>query len=110
MDRQIEGSAPQSIACDVIFRNTANGTDFSISFGVLRDAHSSTESIQLDVDERIRAYDKAAKIIGEDNLSDYVIASCEPKKPSLSVQIQNAESRLFNQQRSDCQMNKEPRF
>lgn len=68
--------------CKVTFLRTAPGSgpyQFDVSLDEIPKmyAHDKDVDVFLDADSRIKAYEKASKVVGEDVLSDYVIAFAE---------------------------------
>lgn len=72
----------QDRVCKVVFRRAERG-DGPYQFDVSLDeipkmyAHEKDVDVFLNADSRIEAYEKAAKVVGEAALSDYVIAYAE---------------------------------
>lgn len=95
---QSETNLPSKNApkCRVTFRRSG-GHQFYIDMDMTpKDYDPQREGFSLDVDERIRAYDTAAGLVGEDMLSDYVIASAEmifPKQKDVVASTKHTKTK-----------------
>ena len=97
-DQLCLSSGLKEIQCKVTFCRTAGIADhhqFDVPLSITdtQNRFDSNRKLLLTPDERIQAYDAAARLVGEENLSDYIIYAAEAIKPPLSVTIQSASTR-----------------
>ena len=66
--------------CSVTFHRTRNEgmKEFTVTLDIIPEEYKQgKKNFLLNADERIMAYDKAAEVVGEDELSDFVITTAE---------------------------------
>lgn len=88
--------SPETMICHVCFcRQDGNNDDRVISVDLAlipEDYAKNKDQFLLNADERIQAYDKLAKIVGDDQVSNYIIVSAAMVNPLTPSQGRSSES------------------